>query len=53
MESSLLEEPVAEVSTAALEEANALAARFDAAGGASGGGLYRCLGGGERARGAL
>ena len=31
MESSLLEEPVAEVSTAALEEANALAARFEAA----------------------
>ena len=30
-ESSLLEEPVAEVSTAALEEANALAARFEAA----------------------
>ena len=30
-ESSLLEKPVAEVSTAALEEANALAARFEAA----------------------
>lgn len=31
MANSLLEEPVAEVSTAALEEANALAARFEAA----------------------